>query len=216
MLRIALLSILLLASLPAASDAASSDPAPESSTAAYLLPDAPTFDLTLVSFRTRYNQDFPILPLAEYRAISVQDEDLPLTRAATRINQAIYSSVVLEKGTGKIKSLQITYLPESDAEVNNTREKGKREAKNGADSTDRQLAIRYIAAIMQSFSPTLSAQQSLEKATQLLSRGKNHAYYSQQDGSLRYVVADSGEKGITFAVEPIKLALSEDADPQNP
>ncbi|STD50315.1 Protein of uncharacterised function (DUF1454) [Edwardsiella tarda] len=94
-----------------------------------------------------------MLPLAEYRAISVQDEDLPLTRAATRINQAIYSSVVLEKGTGKIKSLQITYLPESDAEVNNTREKGKREAKNGADSTDRQLAIRYIAAIMQSFSP---------------------------------------------------------------
>ncbi|AOV98476.1 hypothetical protein A9798_00250 [Edwardsiella hoshinae] len=215
-MRIALLSLLMLACLPLVSNAASSALTSESPTAAYLLPGAPTFDLTLVSFRTRYNQDFPALPLAEYRAISVQDENLPLTRAATRINQAIYSSVVLEKGTGKIKSLQITYLPEADTEITNEREKGKREAKNGTESAARQLAIRYMAAIMQSFSPTISAQQSLEKVAQLLSRGKNHTYYSQQDGSLRYVVADSGEKGITFAVEPIKLALSEDADPQSP
>ncbi|WP_416352660.1 DUF1454 family protein [Edwardsiella ictaluri] len=64
---------------------------------------------------------------------------------------------------------------------------------------------------MQSFSPTISPQQSLEKVAELLSRGRSQPYYSQQDGSLRYVVSDSGEKGITFAVEPIKLSLSEDA-----
>ncbi|ARD39750.1 YiiQ family protein [Edwardsiella ictaluri] len=175
--------------------------------APYLRPSAPTFDLTLVNFRAHYNQAFPSLPLEEYRAISVRDENLPLTRAATRINAAVYSSVVLEKGTGKIKSLQITYLPCGDGE----RGKEKRGARNGAETPDRQLAIRYMAALMQSFSPTISPQQSLEKVAELLSRGRSQPYYSQQDGSLRYVVSDSGEKGITFAVEPIKLSLSEDA-----
>jgi hypothetical protein len=47
------------------------------------------------------------------------------------------------------------------------------------------------------------------KLTKLLSDGKNKRYYAQTDGAIRYVVADNGEKGLTFAVEPIKLTLSE-------
>jgi hypothetical protein len=43
----------------------------------------------------------------------------------------------------------------------------------------------------------------------LLEKGKGSYFYQQQVGAIRYVVADNGDKGITFAVEPIKLTLSE-------
>ncbi|MDK6768593.1 DUF1454 family protein, partial [Klebsiella aerogenes] len=33
--------------------------------------------------------------------------------------------------------------------------------------------------------------------------------------AVRYVVADHGEKGLTFAIEPIKLALSETLEDNN-
>ncbi|HGU3800439.1 DUF1454 family protein, partial [Acinetobacter baumannii] len=38
---------------------------------------------------------------------------------------------------------------------------------------------------------------------------------TETEGALRYVVADNGEKGLTFAVEPIKLALSESLEGLN-
>ncbi|HHZ9913327.1 TPA: DUF1454 family protein, partial [Escherichia coli] len=49
----------------------------------------------------------------------------------------------------------------------------------------------------------------------LLTAGKNKRYYTETEGALRYVVADNGEKGLTFAVEPIKLALSESLEGLN-
>ncbi|WP_252830491.1 DUF1454 family protein, partial [Shigella sonnei] len=43
----------------------------------------------------------------------------------------------------------------------------------------------------------------------------NKRYYTETEGALRYVVADNSEKGLTFAVEPIKLALSESLEGLN-
>ena len=55
-------------------------------------------------------------------------------------------------------------------------------------------------------------QQKLQK---LLTAGKGKRYFSETEGAVRYVVADNGEKGLTFAVEPIKLALSESLEGLN-
>nr|WP_254663922.1 DUF1454 family protein [Hafnia alvei] len=182
--------------------------------APYLLPNAPTFDLTLVEFRSKYNVENPTLIINEYRAISVKNEEIAITRAASKINDELYSSVVLEKGTGKIKSLQITYVP--PAPVKNEKESGKAEDKKAVkpddkDKASRALAVNYMAAIMRHFSPTLSFDQCTAKVSSLLNKGKGQLYFAQNDGALRYVVSDSAEKGITFAVEPIKLSLSDNA-----
>ncbi|UCQ26612.1 YiiQ family protein [Edwardsiella tarda] len=222
MLRAVILSIFLLTSFFATSNSASSDPTHElPKVAPYALPDSPTFNLTLVDFRSRHNENFPQLHLNEYHAVSIPDEQ-PFIVFTTSITEAIRSSAVLEKGTDKIKSLQITYFPEDDAEyelldllldsessiqqlvIHNITDIEVSSAKG----MENFLAIRYMAAIIQSFSPTLSTQQSLEKIIQLLSNGKNLKYYSQPDGSLRYVVSDNRELGITFAIEPIKLTPS--------
>lgn len=182
--------------------------------APYLLPNAPTFDLTLVEFRSKYNIENPTLIINEYRAISVKNEETAITRAASKINDDLYSSVVLEKGTGKIKSLQITYIP--PVPVKDEKESGKAEDKktvkpDDKDKASRALAVNYMAAIMRHFSPTLSFDQCTAKVSSLLNKGKGQLYFAQNDGALRYVVSDSEEKGITFAVEPIKLSLSDNA-----
>lgn len=191
-------------------------------TAPYLLPNAPTFDITLIEFRAKYNDENPQFPLNEYRSITIKDEETPITRAATRINGTLYSSLVLEKGTGKIKSLQITYLlpQEPDSIVDDNKTKPEKKTTTGKkpvsskkeDNAKRELAVNYMAAIMRFFSPTLSPMQSINKINALLEKGKGKIYYDQTDGALRYVVSDSTEKGITFAVEPIKLLLSEEKD----
>ena len=90
------------------------DPPPADATPAapYLLAGAPTFDLTVVKFREKYNRDNPKLPIGEFRAIPATEDDSPLlTRAASKLNENLYASTALEKGTGKIKTLQITHLP---------------------------------------------------------------------------------------------------------
>jgi hypothetical protein len=161
--------------------------------APYLLPGAPTFDLTITQFRSTFNSENPTLPLNEFRAIDSSRDKANLTRAATTINEHLYASAALERGTLKIKSLQITRLPVKNAEQKAAKEK----------------AIEYIAAIIRGFTPSLSKQQSLEKINHLLSEGKNKRYFAQNDGPLRYVVVDNGDKGLTFAVEPIKLMLSD-------
>ena len=162
-------------------------------TAPYLLSGAPTFDLTLIKFRESYNRANPTLPLHEFHAITVKDNAPPLTRAASKINENLYASTALEKGTGKIKTLQITYLP----------------IKGSEEKAARLVAVNYMAALMRQFEPTLTPQQSIENVQQLLTQGKGSPFYSHPVGAIRYVVADNGEKGLTFAVEPIKLSLSE-------
>ncbi|MCZ7176154.1 YiiQ family protein, partial [Salmonella enterica] len=55
----------------------------------------------------------------------------------------------------------------------------------------------------------LTLEQSISNVQQLLTQGKGSPFFAHPVGAIRYVVADNGEKGLTFAVEPIKLSLSE-------
>ena len=138
--RVAILAMLLLI---ATVSRAHADPADDSGqpteetqpTAPYLLSGAPTFDLTLVKFRESYNRANPTLPLSEFHAITIKDDLPPLTRAASKINENLYASTALEKGTGKIKTLQITYLP----------------IKGGEEKAARLVAVNYMAALMRQF-----------------------------------------------------------------
>ncbi|SUX71176.1 Protein of uncharacterised function (DUF1454) [Citrobacter amalonaticus] len=76
-------------------------------------------------------------------------------------------------------------------------------------------AQEYMAAVIRTVAPLLTKEQSQKKLQKLLTSGKNKRYYAETEGAIRYVVADNGEKGLTFAVEPIKLALSENLDGPN-
>ena len=80
-------------------------------TAPYLLAGAPSFDQSISQFRETFNQTNPTLPLDEFRAIDGSRDTPTLTRAASKINENLYASTALERGTLKIKSMQITWLP---------------------------------------------------------------------------------------------------------
>ncbi|MFS7219166.1 DUF1454 family protein [Rahnella inusitata] len=161
--------------------------------APYLLAGAPTFETTLVNFRAKYNEANPTQQIGEFRSINEKAANSPLTRAASKINENLYASTALEKGTGKIKTLQITYLPIQGAE----------------EKAARTLAISYMANLMRQFDATLTTEQSVAKVASLIQKGKGQQYYQQEVGAVRFVVSDNGEKGLTFAVEPVKLALAE-------
>ena len=167
----------------------------ESTTAAapYLLAGAPSFDQSISQFREKFNADNPKLPLNEFRSIATSRDRANLTRAASKINENLYASTALERGTLKIKSMQITWLPIQGPEQKAAKAK----------------ALEYMSAILRAFTPALTKSQSQQKLQKLLTAGKNKRYYAETEGAVRYVVADNGEKGLTFAVEPIKLALSE-------
>ncbi|WP_312481058.1 DUF1454 family protein [Kosakonia cowanii] len=173
--------------------------APAAVTAPYLLPGAPTFDESISQFREKFNTDNPTLALNEFRAVDSRSDRANLTRAATRINDYLYASTALERGTLKIKSMQITWLPVQGPEQKATKAK----------------AQEYMSTFIRAFSPTMTAAQSMQKVQKLLTNGKNKAYYAETEGAVRYVVADNGEKGLTFAVEPIKLTLSEPLEGNN-
>lgn len=167
--------------------------------APYLLPGAPAFDLSISQFREKFNTDNPTLPLGEFRSITSSRDQMNITRAASKINENLYASTALERGTLKIKSIQITWLPIQGPEM--------KAAKNKAQE--------YMSALMRAVLPTLTKPQSLQKLQKLLAQGKGKHYFTSTEGAVRYVVADNGEKGLTFAVEPIKLALSENLEGEN-
>ncbi|MGK3226334.1 DUF1454 family protein [Enterobacter soli] len=162
-------------------------------TAPYLLAGAPSFDQSISEFRETFNHNNPTLPLDEFRAIDSARDTPTLTRAASKINENLYASTALERGTLKIKSMQITWLPIQGPEQKAAKAK----------------ALEYMSAILQAFTPALTKAQSQQKLQKLLTAGKNKRYYADTEGAIRYVVADNGEKGLTFAVEPIKLTLSD-------
>ncbi|ELY7393459.1 YiiQ family protein [Cronobacter sakazakii] len=178
---------------------AETDPQTLTPTAPYLLPGSPTFDLSISQFRERFNADNPTLPLNEFRAIDVKGDKVNLMRAASKINENLYASTALERGTLKIKSIQITWLPIQGPEQKAAKAK----------------ALEYMAALLRSFTPKMGKAQSQQRLTRLLTEGKGKRYFSQAEGAIRYIVADSGEKGLTFAVEPIKLALSQTLEGSN-
>ncbi|VAX74184.1 protein YiiQ [Enterobacter cloacae] len=170
---------------------AAEPPAP--TTAPYLLAGAPSFDQSISQFRETFNKTNPTLPLDEFRAIDGARDTPNLTRAASKINENLYASTALERGTLKIKSMQITWLPIQGPEQKAAKAK----------------ALEYMSAVLQAFTPALTKKKSQQKLQKLLVTGKNKRYYTETEGAVRYVVADNGEKGLTFAVEPIKLALSD-------
>ncbi|MEH0875261.1 YiiQ family protein [Pectobacterium cacticida] len=192
---IALLFLSSLALYQASAGADPTFPPDTSANAPYLLAGAPTFDQTISQFRSRYNLSNPTLPIGEFRIVDSGNIADALTRAASRINDSLYASTALEKGTGKIKTLQITWLPQSQNEQET--------------AASRQQAVNYMAALARAFAPSLTEAQSVKKVAELLEKGKGQRFYQQSEGALRFVVADNGEKGLTFAVEPIKLTLSE-------
>lgn len=157
----------------------------------YLLPDAPSFDLTLSQFREKYNLNNPQLLLGKFSVVT-EKENVPLLNyAASKLSEYLYLSSALEKGSGKIKTLQITYLPIE-----------------GSDAKKRwETTTHYMAALMRTFDPTLSDEQSMANLNKLLQQGKGARFYQQQSGALRYVIVDNGAKGLTFAIEPIRLTL---------
>ena len=168
-------------------------------TAPYVLSGAPVFDISISEFREKFNTDNPKLPLNEFRAISSNRDRVNLTRAASKINENLYASTALERGTLKIKSMQVTWLPIQGAQQKAAKAK----------------AQEYMSAVIRAFVPTLSQAQSQLKLQKLLTAGKGKRYFTETEGAVRYVVADNGEKGLTFAVEPIKLALSETLEDNN-
>ncbi|EMI5492161.1 DUF1454 family protein [Providencia stuartii] len=160
---------------------------------AYLAPDAPSFDLTIPQLRNQFNQANPTLPLHEYKVLASQDISAPYIRAASSINPYIYSSAVLERGSEKIKSLQLTLLPADDA---------KRAQAN------RALIEQYIIALIQQFDPQVSPDKApeLTEALNKFMADKNPTRAEEARlGALRYVLVKSDNNVLTFAVEPIKL-----------
>ncbi|EBU3752484.1 YiiQ family protein [Salmonella enterica] len=190
---------LLLFSALTASITAHAQLSSSTTTAPYLLAGSPTFDLSISQFRENFNRQNPDLPLNEFRAIENSRDKANLTRAASKINENLYASTALERGTLKVKSMQITWLPIQGPEQKAAKAK----------------ALEYMAAIIRTVAPLLTKEQSQKKLQKMLIAGKGKHYYAETEGAARYVVADNGEKGLTFAVEPIKLALSENLEGAN-
>ncbi|EBD7610021.1 TPA: YiiQ family protein [Salmonella enterica] len=190
---------LLLFSALTASITAHAQLSSSTTTAPYLLEGSPTFDLSISQFRENFNRQNPDLPLNEFRAIENSRDKANLTRAASKINENLYASTALERGTLKVKSMQITWLPIQGPEQKAAKAK----------------ALEYMAAIIRTVAPLLTKEQSQKKLQKMLIAGKGKHYYAETEGAVRYVVADNGEKGLTFAVEPIKLALSENLEGAN-
>jgi hypothetical protein len=69
-------------------------------------------------------------------------------------------------------------------------------------------ALEYMSAMIRAFVPTFSRRKA-SKAAKTADRRQGQTLLRRYRRRRRYVVADNGEKGLTFAVEPIKLALSE-------
>ncbi|SUH11876.1 Putative uncharacterized protein YiiQ [Salmonella enterica subsp. enterica] len=182
---------LLLFSALTASITAHAQLSSSTTTAPYLLAGSPTFDLSISQFRENFNRQNPDLPLNEFRAIENSRDKANLTRAASKINENLYASTALERGTLKVKSMQITWLPIQGPEQKAAKAK----------------ALEYMAAIIRTVAPLLTKEQSQKKLQKMLIAGKGKHYYAETEGAVRYVVADNGEKGLTFAVEPIKLGV---------
>lgn len=164
--------------------------------APYLREDAPVFRMTPAQFREKFNSNYPHMALTEYQPIKTPEIKSPLIRAASRINSTLYSSVALDRNQRTIRSLQLTYTP-----IQPTEDK--------VEKANRTILTNYIAAFINVFEPTLTAERSQHNAIELLNKGKGAPFYQQTEGTLRFVIADHNEKGITFAIEPIKLSLSD-------
>mgnify|MGYP004711872443 CR=1 FL=1 len=175
-----------------AGSAVFADPPTASKIAPYVQPGAPVFSDTIPQFREKFNSMNPDTPLPEYRTVDTGQVQNTVVLAVSKINDSLYSSTALEPGTGKIKSLQMTWVPLHGA--------GEKES--------RDLAFHYMAALIRFFSPQLTEQTSDRKLESLLKAAKINIPYFDAEGALRYVISDQGDKGLTLAIEPVRLMLN--------
>lgn len=138
---------LLLFSALTASITAHAQLSSSTTTAPYLLAGSPTFDLSISQFRENFNRQNPDLPLNEFRAIENSRDKANLTRAASKINENLYASTALERGTLKVKSMQITWLPIQGPEQKAAKAK----------------ALEYMAAIIRTVAPVADKRAKPEK-----------------------------------------------------
>lgn len=184
---------LLLFSIPGFSGDAVLIPIPCTPETLWLLPDAPTFDATIPVMREQFNRNNPALPLREYKVVASNDITASYLRAATRISPYLYSSAVLERDSEKIKSLQLTLLPAADS---------------SQSKANRTRMLAYIKALIIQFEPTLNNNNIDTALSRALATDFQAGTYASQFGALRYLLVVDSEKGVTFAIEPIKLSLS--------
>lgn len=179
-----------LALLLAVSGGAGATPPPPA-VAPYLQPGAPVFSDTVPRFREQFNHDNPQSPLPEYRTVETGQPSGLVVLAVSQVSPDFYSSTALEPGSGKIKSLQMTWVPR----------------KGLTAKASRDVAFRYMAALIRYFSPLLSPQQSQQKLEALLNAAKDKKTITENEGALRYVIAAHGDNGVTLAIEPVRLIL---------
>lgn len=156
----------------------------------FLLPGAPTFDMTISQFRSAFNRQFPATPLYEYHAIDLPQTRHLVTAAVSRITPTLYSSTALELGTGKLKMVQITLL---GYQQHNQRE--------------HNLARDYMASLLVFFSPNYDRDQNIHRLERWLQQSKIEAYLVRNDGPIRYIFAENTST-LTFAIEPVRLIMN--------
>ena len=83
--------------------------------------------------------------------------------------------------------------------------------KGGGDAASAARAVLETGE----FDYAWNMQVEPEILATMVAAGKGKRYFADTEGAVRYVVADHGEKGLTFAIEPIKLALSESLEGLN-
>lgn len=104
----------------------------------------PLLSISISQFREDFNSQNPSLPLNEFRAIDSSPDKANLTRAASKINENLYASTALERGTLKIKSIQMTSLLHPWARAKAAKAK----------------AQEYMAAVIRTLTPLMTKTQS--------------------------------------------------------
>ncbi|WIV88548.1 DUF1454 family protein [Proteus appendicitidis] len=161
---------------------------------AYLKQDAPVFEITIPELRAKFNQQNPLLSLNEYKIITNHDIAIPLVRAATRITPYIYSSAILERGSEKIKSLQLTLIHSPDSPE--------------LEKINRELTTQYIITLIAQFDSSITQEQIQEALNLFAFKNQTSDYISHDVGAIRYIIAHEDNQLTTFAIEPIKLSLN--------
>lgn len=161
---------------------------------AYLKQDAPVFEITIPELRAKFNQQNPLLSLNEYKIITNHDIAIPLVRAATRITPYLYSSAILERGSEKIKSLQLTLIHSPDSPE--------------LEKINREITTQYIITLVSQFDSSITQEQIQEALNLFAFKNQTSDYISHDVGAIRYIIAHEGEQLTTFAIEPIKLSLN--------
>ncbi|QIG04149.1 DUF1454 family protein [Proteus sp. ZN5] len=161
---------------------------------AYLKQDAPVFEITIPELRAKFNQQNPLLSLNEYKIITNHDIAIPLVRAATRITPYLYSSAILERGSEKIKSLQLTLIHSPDSPE--------------LEKINREITTQYIITLVAQFDSSITQEQIQEALSLFAFKNQTSDYISHDVGAIRYIIVHENDQLTTFAIEPIKLSLN--------